>query len=733
MNRDQNLIDVALGKDARPRRRHPPGAAASRPAPAAPTPCAAHQRWAIGLLLFSIVYLLFEMVFNASLVQVAGSSHATEDELTRVELLGRSLSGVGASLLLAGWAVERAALSSRLRRWTAVGVLFLVTWPLVFFGQRVLIDHYLIEPSSAEQRQRAYYAQVVRQALANNSIEIEGVAHNPDESYSGESLTFIALFGSLLYADSDLINKVETHTQAMVKKMVTDVAYQDFPLHYERYQAFRADLQNDYRHYAESSNRFNTQTSTSSQESAKAWQQVEQEIGKRWQEYQQGVLKFEREVNAKAEKLTPQLNSYFDRVTACKSDSCRKPYFDRYTREITKLGIGYVEPAYWLVEEKVSTGEKIASSLLAGVFTGGVSLALQGLDLATGGDGGLEKSRYYFLNNTQDVAARLSAKLEPQFSSKAKGYTYNLPGYDAFRSDPLTARQIIQSSRQKGIDLPDTWTLNDRSTFDRLVNRKVESEANAAWQKQSRNQGLNVPPNLSWEQFQLHAEVQKLIRQEMGDALYVSPMRADWNNRQFLQRVVEPNINRKVTDVINQLKHDVREYEDGGRMAETSQSALRAILVPPISMGLSLLLIVLTLCNLPIRMCRLANLLTGASPGAAAQRRRQPVPAAVLVLLPPLLVFTVPLLFFSSSYLSAPDGKDPSQPQIIQYFMEQVSRQASPLASLGLRWVMSAQPQFQPLGTALNERTQLLEYFSPVSDQLHRLDNHFFSIQYHEL
>src|SRR5690606_18483906 len=113
---------------------------------------------------------------------------------------------------------------------------------------------------------RAYYAQVIRQGLANNSIEIEGIPHNPEESYTGDSLTFIALFGSLLYADENLINKVEKNTQAVIKKMVTDAAYKEFPAHYDRYQDFRLDLQNEYRRYADASNKLNKQKSLSSAE-----------------------------------------------------------------------------------------------------------------------------------------------------------------------------------------------------------------------------------------------------------------------------------------------------------------------------------------------------------------------------------------------------------------------------------------------------------------------------------
>src|SRR5690554_3557890 len=104
MSQDDHLIDIALGKKPQTRAsvKNPPSA--SRPPASAQG--AVRKRWGLALLLLSILYLLFEMIFNASLVQVAGSGHASEDELTRIELLGRSLSGIGASLLLAGWALK---------------------------------------------------------------------------------------------------------------------------------------------------------------------------------------------------------------------------------------------------------------------------------------------------------------------------------------------------------------------------------------------------------------------------------------------------------------------------------------------------------------------------------------------------------------------------------------------------------------------------------------------------
>jgi len=85
----------------------------------------------------------------------------------------------------------------------------------------------------------------------------------------------------------------------------------------------------------------------------------------------------------------------------------------------------------------------------------------------------------------------------------------------------------------------------------------------------------------------------------MGEKFYVKPMMADWNNRQFLNKVIEPNIKRKTAHYLEVLEADQKNFAGGGNYEELGKSALRATLVPPISMSISLVLLILTAVKPP--------------------------------------------------------------------------------------------------------------------------------------
>ena len=57
--------------------------------------------WMLLMFICSLVYLFPEAVFNAALTDVAGGRNSSMEDLRLVELFGRSISGIGVTLLLA--------------------------------------------------------------------------------------------------------------------------------------------------------------------------------------------------------------------------------------------------------------------------------------------------------------------------------------------------------------------------------------------------------------------------------------------------------------------------------------------------------------------------------------------------------------------------------------------------------------------------------------------------------
>ena len=119
--------------------------------------------------------------------------------------------------------------------------------------------------------------------------------------------------------------------------------------------------------------------------------------------------------------------------------------------------------------------------------------------------------------------------------------------------------------------------------------KSIKDKAKERWFNES-----GFKTNLSWKQFQKSSKVQDEIMSKMGERYYINPMMATWNNKAFYKNVVIPIMNKEKESAKEFLNSPLSNFEDGGDLETDSKEALRAILVPPISMSLSLILFLLT-------------------------------------------------------------------------------------------------------------------------------------------
>lgn len=158
----------------------------------------AKPKWfAIILFVMSLCYLIPEVVFNAKLVEVAGGGSVDDQTLHLVELFGRTISGIGVTLLIADLLLKGRLVSSVPRAIMSFFLVALVVWPTVFFGQKLLIDKFLVEPSTPQQRQEAFFASILRSSLAANVVQISGLPYDSKHATSPTEMTFLAMMGAL--------------------------------------------------------------------------------------------------------------------------------------------------------------------------------------------------------------------------------------------------------------------------------------------------------------------------------------------------------------------------------------------------------------------------------------------------------------------------------------------------------------------------------------------------------
>ncbi|MDO6611407.1 hypothetical protein Q4601_14440 [Shewanella sp. 1_MG-2023] len=680
--------------------------------------------WMMLMFICSVLYLFPEAVFNAALTDVAGGKNSSEDDLRAVELFGRTISGIGVTLLLADMLLKGKRVARVGRAIGYFALIAILVWPTVFFGQKWLVDHFIIDASSPSERQQAYLSQVLRSALIEKSIQFEGIDYDPDSDHNATEKTFLSVFGGLVYADDKLVDDLKQKKRMIMEKFVRDRALSRFDEHYANYDEFRHSLRDNYKEYAQGSNEYNQALASSPERSNEYWLDTQNQVKQGWGKYQKGVSAYEARVESRAQKIAPKMYDFFERRNKCgdmkkgsRKNSCYERLQKGYDKEIAKYSIPYIPPDDWLIREEISTSENVGNSIITGIMTFGLFTAMQAADAATGGDAGFKDHRMVYTNDVNHYKNVLMVKMEPDFVKESGGYPLGISSIHEFRHHELTSLKVNKTLKQKGLSLPTTWVMADRTSFDNAVAKKVRQEADKRWRSSMKNKGLDMPPNLSWSQFQKQGDIQKRIERKMKE-LYVSPTLADWNNREFKQRIIEPNIQRKTTEYLNVLEAQQAEFADGGAFESTGKSALRATIVPPISMSISLALVLLTVLKLPMKAVELVQAKqankTNDEPADGKQKTKAGYIKGGISAVLLFSIFIVPITVSSNQYTM----KDSA----MHYFFEQMENNDSASISFALKWLLVTQPMVQPIGARIDEHLMITRGFDAISEPINRFD-----------
>ena len=673
--------------------------------------------WRVFLFVLSVAYLIPEAIFNAQLVSLIGLGTPQDSQLEQLEVYGRAISGIGATLLLADFLPAR-YFRSAISGFSILFALACVVWPTVYFGQKIIVERVLIASSSAEQREQAVLSAAFRDALALNAVSVTGLEYDTELQNSSENLTFLALFGGLLYADNKLATNLENYKHQIVRQFVQKQTYRDFDLHYQDFSSLYVQLSESYEDYAKGSNTYNQKLAGIPQQEKEYWQAIEQKINQGWSDYQQATKTYVARAEARAQKYGPRIFEYHKQTNQCleryskssqrdRRTQCIERLQARYKSEIDKAGLGYVEPNYWLIEEDVSGLENTANTAIAGVITGGLSTLLQALSLATGGDGGIKDKRYKYTDDPTHYQRRILAhpNFQAQFQ-KDTGYPMGIPDLGAFRNHDETQQRIRNTLKTKGLALPADWRVEQRLVFSQAVANKVKTDADAGWNDAMQRKGLSLPVNLQWQDFQLHPSVQSIIAQKMGD-MYVDNVHADWSQANFKQYVLDPNIEKRTLRYIDMISDARVHFQNGGKYAEAGKQALRSVLIPPISMFLSLFLICLTILKLPIKAFELFK--------PDWQEHTPKWSRWVIKSIPILLICFLPSLLVQSTFTARADSP-------VNHFLEKVEENGHPVFSTVLGWTLHAQPILHPLGLSFEAHTGIYKKVEPLTHKLAGLD-----------
>lgn len=585
-----------------------------------------------GIILFalSMIYLGAELVFNRQLLDVSSNVQSDPDQVEHIQYFGRAASGLGFTLLVQGifqqfgfrlvkrkhwrafaavalicllpfltvlaqsvyekmagaqatgdvpytkgmwWGIVPfvgffAAVTGRAYKPAVVLGLFLMTWPAMFYGQRLAVERFIISPTTAEERLNAHYILLLRSAIEDCTIVLDNTqfCDSKDAAIDDavEKRSTRAVLGAMFMLNT---NAVFDGINFSRKQLIDSIAERDMWFsskgYYQQYLQAVADKRDQYEQYlnenyylpyqqasdlyfktynkAEALFKQSSQSGQFEAIAADAAEQVANLIDMGWQQYQGAADNFNSKV-ASAVAAPDMGKGLYSRLCQGHENLCNNALIKIERRSPVNLNVN--------VDNMVDQAKKTAVDQF---------YARTGYppDIA---------SRTDFMNNekTQDeIRAHVEEKLQEHIEGYELPYGWQ---YDpaTFRSEVL---QILQGeARGKAL--------------------AIAAKAQQAWRDKVQSKfKAKIDPGLSREDF---------FKKLGGDP--VPPLKAlVMSEADFRKKYIVP-INEEIANkTINAMKKEEPSFANRGEQAERGKEYIRVLYVPPIALCLSIMIVIITI------------------------------------------------------------------------------------------------------------------------------------------
>jgi len=572
------------------------------------------------LFLLSLVYLGAELVFNRQLLDVSSSVRSDPDQVEHIQYFGRAASGLGFTLLVQGIFQQfRFRIASR-KQWTIFSIITLIcflpfllalgqtflemvaqdrpggdapytegmawgflpfaglcfvlagrgskpfavvigliimTWPAMFYGQKLAVERFIISPTTAEERLDAHYILLLRSGIEDCIILLEdtqlcdGDTANDVEKRSTRAvlgslfmLNTAAVFDGLSFSKDQIIDSISAQDMWFSSKEYYQQYLQQVAGKRDQYEKFLND--NYYLPYKQASDLY--------------------------------------------------LKTY-NKAASFYMQASQPGRFAQVAAEAAGQIQGLIETGWQQYEGADSTYKSMAASTASSVEQGIYSKLCRGHEALCNS----AMSRMYNGTSVDNAMSEMQAAAAEKFYEKT-GYPPDINSKEDFIRNQKTQDEIRTHVEQKlqeqieGYALPANW-IYDPATFrgellhmlqDEGQNKALAaaSQAQQAWHDKVQSQfGTNIQPGLNREDFFKHMG---------GDPL---PPLKDlvMSEGDFKKKYIVP-INRQIADeTLKNIKDEAPSYANRQELAEQGKDYIRVLYIPAIALCLSIMIVVITI------------------------------------------------------------------------------------------------------------------------------------------
>jgi len=523
--------------------------------------------WVLMALFMTLCSLPFVMTFG-EIIYSLFTGYQRNDTAFDPEMVWAMMPIIGISMIFIPLGLRR--------RWVLCGII-VMAWPAMFFGQKLMVERYLISPTSWQERVNARYMLMARSGAEDCLLSWGGLDFC-DAQYKGEDLRSLnAIFGALImYAPDEVVRQVSGQKENILINLSkrdgwfgVDEAYgvymQKIDLAKEHIdekftaqkRQFMASVYWPYKHASDGYLQV-TDPNNLNQLINDSWQNIDNRTEEAWRDYQAGVEKYLKIINGLSRDFEVNVVRVQHRFAACRSDFCRRTVRakEKYFRKIY--------------------GKK-----------------LEGIERICGGD----LLKYNCKINQKDIVRLMRKKSDLKFK-KDYGYPPTLSRKEDFLSfqksqqimSVVIEKEVAKELKKKNLDLQDWETLPTPLTkkyFMEYMKYFIVSTAQKQWRENVIEKfGKFILPGLK--------------PTELYEVLSGSPiaLKKDFkilNKKEFSETYMMDEYRARAVKYFDNIIVEAPLYANGLKKSQLGKDFIRALYIPPIALGLSLVIVALTL------------------------------------------------------------------------------------------------------------------------------------------
>lgn len=548
------------------------------------------------LFVLSLVYLVAEAVFNMQLLEVAGSVKSSPDEINRLQYFGRTVSAYGFSLLVLGlfegsgftlrrrrdWAlffciaalcsipfvlVFRqtipdlmpkgyhpplpltpleimtsvlpclgllvAVMSAGRYRPQVIIALLLLAWPAMFLGQKLLIERYVVDGTTWEQRQNARYMLMLRAGLEDCVLALGDLQLCNDERGAPDMKAARIVVSALwMMSPSGVLRELQDSRDTIVESAAARGVWFSPRDQYRQYVGKIAEKRDKYA----------------------------RDIHREFQRKYFAPYKKASEIYMQA--MDPAAIAAESEKAVAEIDAAMEEGWGRYRAAVRD----FEQTISVLVAQAQREGMAYASALNAYCAWHG---------------------------NCPEVDLKahiLQAERKAVHDFKVRsGYPPDIRDKDAFFAHPKS-RQLVREKVQEAVrvrfalrdfTLPENWEY-DRKSFSETIGGLIREKVRAQWQEKF---GGKLPPGLD----------EKGFMAMLGVDMSLPPIEdIVLSEEDFFRKYILPGNQKMLQSMLDDLSRDRGKYPDDAVNMEEGKEYVEALYVPTISLVVSLAVVILT-------------------------------------------------------------------------------------------------------------------------------------------